>query len=230
MFWKTIKPFFSNKGSSGSNIKLVEKDEILQDHTKIAEELNTFLKNAVSTLDTNENANIINQNFHNFDDPVDRAKEMYKYHPSIILINQKTGNQNKFSFEPVALSDVVKQIKDINPNTSSSKDSIPPKMLKISSETTANISRKLFNDSLETGTFPDNLKLANITPVFKNKDPLNKTNYRPVSVLPIVTKLFEKIMQKQINGFISNCLLYYLCGYRKSYNTQQALLALVEKW
>ena len=128
---------------------------------------------------------------------------MYKYHPSIILINQKIGNQNKFSFEPVALSDVVKEINDINPNKSSSKDSIPPKMLKISSEVTANILQKLLNDSLETGMFPDSLKLAHITLIFKKKDPLNKTNYRPVSVLPIVSKLFGKIMQKQINGFIS---------------------------
>ena len=56
-------------------------------------------------------------------------------------------------------------------------------MLKISSEATANILQKLLNDSLETGTFPDSLKLADITPVFKKKDPLNKTNYRPVSVL-----------------------------------------------
>ena len=54
LFWKTIKPFFSNKGSSGSNIKLVEKDEILQDDKKIAEELNTFFKDAVSTLDINK--------------------------------------------------------------------------------------------------------------------------------------------------------------------------------
>ena len=112
----------------------------------------------------------------------------------------------------------------------SSKDSIPPKMLKISSEATANILKKLLNDFLETGTFPDSLKLAGITPVFKKKDPLNKTNYRPVSVLPIVSKLFEKIMQKQINGFISNYLWPYLCGYRKGYNIQQALLVLIEKW
>ena len=45
-----------------------------------------------------------------------------------------------------------------------------------------------------------------------------------------MSKLFEKIMQKQINGFISNYLSPYLCGYRKGYNTQQALLALIEKW
>ena len=95
------QPFFSSKGSSGSNIKLVEKDEILQDDKKMAEELNIFFKNAVSTLDINENSSIINQNFQNFDDPVHRAIEMYKYHPSIILIKQKIVSQNKFSFEPV---------------------------------------------------------------------------------------------------------------------------------
>ena len=67
----------------------MEKDEVLQDDKKIAEELNTFLKNVVSTLDINENSSIINQNFQNFDDPVDRAIVMYKYHPSIILIHQK---------------------------------------------------------------------------------------------------------------------------------------------
>ena len=98
---------------------------------KIAEKLNTFFKNAVSTLDVNENSSIINQNFQNVDDPVDRAIEMYKYHPSIILVNKKVDNQNKFSFEPVALSNIVKETKNINPNKSSTKDRIPPKMLNI---------------------------------------------------------------------------------------------------
>ena len=75
-------------------------------------------------------------------------------------------------------------------------------MLKISSEATANILQKLLNESLENSTFPDSLTLADITPVFKKKDPLDKTNYLTVSVLPILSKLFEKIMQKQVNGFI----------------------------
>ena len=80
----------------------------MQDDKKVAEELNT--------LNINENSSNINQNFQNFDDPVDRTMEMYKYHQSIILINQEIGNWNKFSFEPVALSDVIKEINDINPN------------------------------------------------------------------------------------------------------------------
>ena len=49
------------------------------------------------------------------------------------------------------------------------------------------------------------LKLADIIPVFKKKDPLNKTNYGPISVLAIVSKMLDKIIQKQVNGFISNC-------------------------
>ena len=59
---------------------------------------------------------------------------------------------------------------------------------------------KKMNESLEIGTFPESLKLADITPVFKRKDPLNKTNCCAVSVLPSMSKLFEKIVKKQING------------------------------
>ena len=119
---------------------------------------------------------------------------MYKYHPSIILSIKKVEDQNKFLFELVALTDVAKEIKGINPNKSLFRDSIPPKMLEISSKATVNIWQKFSNESIETDTFPDSLKLADITPVIKKKDPLNKTNYRPVSVLRMLSKLFEKIM------------------------------------
>ena len=92
----------------------------------------------------------------------------------------------------VALTDIVKEIKHIH--KSSTKDSIPRKMLKKSSEDTGNMLQKLLNESLETGTFPDSLKLADTTPAFKNKDPLDKTINCPVSVLPTASKFFEKIM------------------------------------
>ena len=74
------------------------------------------------------------------------------------------------------------------------------------------------------------MKLADITPVYKKNDPLDKTNYRPVSVLPVVSKIFERIMRKQINDFIVSFLYPYLCGFRKGLNTQHTLLTLVENW
>ena len=85
----------------------------------------------------------------------------------------------------------------------------PPKILKMKCNISAETLRNLFNECLITGNFTDNLKLADITPVFKIKDPLNKENYRPVSVLRSIYKFFEKFMQKQINGYINNFLSPY---------------------
>ena len=79
---------------------------------------------------------------------------------------------------------------------------------------------------LKTGNFPENLKLADIIPVFKKKNTLHKVNYRPVSVLPSISKVFEKLMQKQLSGYISNYTSPCLSGYRKGFSSQQALLFL----
>ena len=62
--------------------------------------------------------------------------------------------------------------------------------------------------------FSDNLKLADITSVFKKKIPLHKVHYRPVSPLPSISGVFEKLVEKQIGGCKSNYLSPYLCGYR----------------
>ena len=70
---------------------------------------------------------------------------------------------------------------------------------------------------LLTGNFPDNMKLADITPVFKKKDPLRKENYRPVGILSAISKIFERFMQKQIVGYMENFLSPYLYGYRKKF-------------
>ena len=83
---------------------------------------------------------------------------------------------------------------------------------------------------LKTGNFADNLKLADITPVFKKKNPLHKVNYRPVIVLPSISEAFEKLIQKQISRYINNYLSPYLCGYRKGFSSQQALMSLIENW
>ena len=121
-----------------------------------------------------------------------------------------------------------KQVKLINPKKATTSDSISPKILKISSDVSADALHSLFNDMLKTGNFPENLKLADVTPVLKKKNRLHKVNYRPVSVLPSISKVFEKLMQKQISGSISNYLFLYLCGYRKGFSSQEALLSLIE--
>ena len=71
--------------------------------------------------------------------------------------------------------------------------------------------------------FPENLKLADVTPTFKKKDKTFVENYRPASVLPTVSKIFERIMQKQITDYIRKFHSPFLCGYRNKFSTQDAL-------
>ena len=67
-------------------------------------------------------------------------------------------------------------------------------MLKTSAMVTAETLQQLFNQALTTREFPSNLKNAYVTPVFKKNNPLNNENYRPVRVLPIISKVFKKLM------------------------------------
>ena len=130
LFWKNVKPFFSKNGSHRGNIKLVEGDKLLQDDSEVAEELNNFFKEAVSTLNVNENSCIINPDSINISDPIEKAITKYKFHSSILLINNKIVNQDKFSFKPISKLDVNKDVQLINPKKASISDSIPPKILK----------------------------------------------------------------------------------------------------
>ena len=72
--------------------------------------------------------------------------------------------------------------------------------------------------------------MADSTPVFRKKNTLDKANYRPVTVLPPISEIYEKLLQKQINNYIENILYPYLCGCRKGYSIERALICLTEKW
>ena len=80
------------------------------------------------------------------------------------------------------------------------------------------------------GILPNRLKLADISPIFKANDSTLKKNYCPVSFLNIISKLFEKLVNKQFVEYVEQHSSPYLCGYRKGYFTQYALLSLIEKW
>ena len=163
-------------------------------------------------------------------DPITRAIEKFKTHPSVLIIKDEIFQGNKFSFTKVSQSEVEKEIKNLIVKKPATHKNIPPKVLKTSAMVTAETLQQLFNQALTTGEFPSNLKNANVTPVFKKNNPLSKENYRPISVLPIISKVFEKLMQNQINLRIKSFLSHYLCGYRKDFNTQHALISLIERW
>ena len=90
----------------------------------------------------------------------------------------------------------------------------------------------LFNASLKLGQFPREWKEANVTPVPKNGDKELVTNYRPVSILPVISKVFESLIHQQLYHYLdSNSLLSSAqFGFRPHHNTQDVLLKSVDDW
>ena len=74
------------------------------------------------------------------------------------------------------------------------------------------------------------MKAAEVTPIFKKNDDLDKENYRPVSVLPHVSKIIERVMYTQIENFMEDKLSKLLTGFRKNHSTQHSLVNMLEKW
>ena len=89
--------------------------------------------------------------------------------------------------------------------------------------------RDCINDSLLKGSFPDSLKLGNVTPAYKKDEPTNKENYRPVSVLPLVSKIFGRLIYDQLNEYLEQYLNSLLRGFRKAHSTQHALFRLLQE-
>ena len=193
-------------------MKLNGKDEIVQNDEKVAETLDSFFEN-VSGLKFNENSFIINSEHKNIQDSIETIIVKYHFYPRILITRNKVKNTNAFRFKHIMLSNVKNVIKVLDPNKATAHNNIPPKILRQNAEVTANILQLLFNNAISNCEFPENLKLTNVTPVFKKKDPLDKANYGPVSVFPPVSKICERLMQKQINEHIKSKISPYLCGY-----------------
>ena len=225
-----MKPIFTNKSTFGRNMKPIEKEEILKGYTEIAEELNRIFSNAVKSLNIAENTCITNRVSDNLKDPVARAIEKFKTHPSVLIIKNKIFQGNNFSFTEVSQSEIEKEIKNLIVKKATTHKNIPPKVLKTSAMVTAETLLQLFKQALTTGEFPSNLKNADVTPVFKKNNLLSKESYRSFIVLPTISKVFEKLMQNQIYLHINSFLWPYLCHYRKGFNSQHALISLMERW
>ena len=87
-----------------------------------------------------------------------------------------------------------------------------------------------FNGAITSSKFPSSLKIANIKAVFKNGTKSFKENQRPISVFPWVSKIFEKIIWKQLTNLFDNILSKYHYRFRTSHGTQHCLLLMLEKW
>ena len=111
---------------------------------------------------------------------------------------------------------------------SSSSALIPGKLIKEGADFLCKPIQSLINKCIDTYTFPNALKLADVVPIFKKNDMLNKMNYRPISILSCISKIFEKLLILQLRMCFEDIFSQYLSGYRTSYRCQDVLLHFIK--
>ena len=229
LFWKTVKPLLSDKVMGKDHIHLVENDELVKTDLETAEVFNNFFSNIAQNLKisryTNEKPIVGNIN-----DPTLKAVLKYRNHPSITAIQNKCKIKDSFNFVEVDQQQIEKEILKLDANKASQSSDIPIKIVKENIDVFSDFLCSSFNSSIKLSKFPENLKQADITPAYKKGKKDVKGNYRPVSILPNLSKVFEKLMFKQMSQFFQNIFSKYQCGFRKGFSTQHCLLAMLEKW
>ena len=112
----------------------------------------------------------------------------------------------------------------------SNSGNIPTVILKGANELIYPYLTDCINSAIYDGKFPDEITYAELIPVYKNDDSNLKESYRPISVLPAVPKVYEKVLKDQISPYFHEILSNILCGFRAGHSTQHALIRLLEKW
>jgi len=138
---------------------------------------------------------------------------------------------HRFTFQPVDQNDVTQAINSLLPKPSTGRDGISTKVLKQIKNEISEPLKMIINQSFETGIFPTLLKTARVKALFKKGDIHDPNNYRPISLLPAISKIFEKIILKQLrNYFISHSLLFKSqYGFCKQHSTELATLELLDR-
>ena len=206
--WKIIKQVInkSNKSNSLSS-KFVINNKSVSDPNIIANAFNKFYVNIGQTR--SRNIPCVNRDVCSF---------------------IKSSNSNSIFIAPANHEEVIKVIKSLN-NSAPGYDGITSNILKCSIDAYIQPLTHIVNLSFSQGIFPEELKTAQVVPLYKTDDPTLINNYRPVSILPTFSKVFERLMYNRLYAFINdnNILYKYQFGFRQKYATSMALITLVDK-
>ena len=129
-----------------------------------------------------------------------------------------------FSFQPVTEDFVIDTIKRLKPNKATGLDKISARLLKDSGQIITPTLTSLFNRSLQTGTFPSIWKKARVVPLHKEGDKQDQSSYRPISILPRLSKILERAVHTQFYGYLTknNLVSPKQFGFRPKLSTATA--------
>ena len=212
--------FDDNKGSSKKTWQIINKlrgkvkcglkasfridNELITCRRAIANKFNTYF----TSLARNLNANAYSET------PLESFPSFHSY------LSQPCPNS--IFLEDCSADEIVNIIKDLKNGKASD---IPIVLIKQSAMITAPHLAPLFNQCISSGNFPDTLKIAKITPIYKKGDRENIENYRPISTLPVFGKIFEKLIYSRVYNFFSSqdTLDDAQFGFRQNHSTAHAI-------
>ena len=214
-----------NKHNRGDpSIMLVEKEELILSEKKIWSTFNTYFGNIVQSLNLFQWSGSLlnNQRLCAKLDKTDATILKYQHYPCIKMIKKRFVDLPIFSFQAVSLADVKGMIMELKTEKAVS-DAIPAKLLK-DCDFSCYALTNCINECIENGTFPDSLKEANIAPVYKFKNPFEKANNRPVRILPLLSKVNERLMFNRFSNHTKYFLSQILLDFREANSTQHTFL------
>ena len=229
-FWQCIKPLFSDKKNIlQRNIMILDEGEIITDDAEVAEKLNNFFIEAVESLDIETFTSSTISDV--YTDDIEKIINQYQLHPSILKIKEKVTLKEKFKFKDINSNEINRKILQLNPKKASIKNDIPAKILIECNEIVSDYLAEIYNTAKNANYFSNSLKMGTITPIQKKAiKTMLKKDYRPVNLIPIVSKLYERNMYDQVYTYIDQFLSPYLFGYRKNHSTEQCLTIMIETW
>ena len=144
------------------------------------------------------------------------------------LPNSSRENGAVFQLRQVSYENVLKQLKALRNDTSTGPDGIPVRYIKLVQDSLSSPLTHIINAFIESNNFPSSWKCARIVPINKVPTPVEKSDFRPIAILPALSKIFERLVCSQVIEFIENTHLYKdtVTGFRKGYSTGSALLKL----
>ena len=207
--WKLINELLNNTTSKTTIInELIVDGEKTAGDENIANEFNSFFSRIGPSLAENINPSDV--------DPLS-------------FITPVTQN---FDFQNISHDEIWEEIKQMKTTKSSGYDKISMRLLQAAGSSILDPLAYIFNQSLRTGIFPDDWKIAKVTPIHKADEKNLCSNYRPVSVISTVPKLFEKAVYKQLMQYLEQhqIISKFQSGFRASHSTETLLLQVTNNW
>ena len=144
------------------------------------------------------------------------------------FINSRARDDMKFRLKPTTVEEVLNIIKDLKSGVSTGPDNIPMKFIKIAAKHIAPSLTNIINSFIADSKYPNEWKTSRVCMIPKITNPVKNDDYRPINILPVFSKVFEKIVLRQVTTYIdaNNIYKQTISGFRKGFSTGSALLHL----